>query len=96
MGVVGLRSRVTGLAAISMREEMTFMPGLWTSSNSSQRGLSLGEAWRRILKRTDLSGIRRGIFVFPKTKNNRNKFHREGHEFHSSRFSLSEDAASSR
>src|SRR5439155_9323513 len=33
-----------------------------------------------------------GIFVFPKTKNNRNKFHREGHEFHSCRFSLSEDA----
>src|SRR6266699_2278661 len=92
MGVVGLPSRVTGLRAISIIEEITFIPGCQASSNSSQRGLSLGEAWRRILKRTDLSGIRRGIFVFPKTKNNRNKFHREGHEFHSSRFSLSEDA----
>ena len=28
MGVVGLPSRVTGLAAISISEEITFMPGL--------------------------------------------------------------------
>ena len=39
---------------ISMRQEITFMPGCQVSSNSSQCGLSLGEAWRRILKRTDL------------------------------------------
>src|SRR5262249_2776533 len=52
IGVVGLPSRVTGLAAISMREEITFIPGLKESSNSSQRDLSLGEACRRILIRT--------------------------------------------
>ena len=35
-GVVALPSRATGLAAISMSEEITFMPGWWASSNSSQ------------------------------------------------------------
>src|SRR5215475_13645145 len=54
MGVVGLRSRVTGLRAISIIEEITFMPGCQASSNSSQRGWSWGEAWRRILKTTNL------------------------------------------
>jgi len=54
MGVVGLPSRVTGLRAISIIEEITFIPGCQLSSNSSQRGLSLGEDCRRILKSTDL------------------------------------------
>src|ERR1700684_939669 len=54
MGVVGLPSRVTGLAAISMSEEITFMPGWWASSNSSQYGLEEGLFWRLIFMRTDL------------------------------------------
>ena len=44
MGVVALPSRVTGLAAISMSDEMTFMPGFQGSSNSSQCAVSLGVA----------------------------------------------------
>ena len=59
MGVVGLPSRVTGLAAISMRQEITFMPGCQASSNSSQWGLEEGLFWRLIFRRTGfLSGIR--------------------------------------
>src|SRR6185437_1640884 len=57
MGVVALPSRVTGFRAISIIEEITFMPGCHASSNSSQRGLSSGEDWRRILKRTVLSDM---------------------------------------
>src|ERR1700733_13288626 len=57
MGVVGLPSRVTGLAAISMSEEITFMPGWWASSNSSQYGLVVGGDWGLIFMRTDLLAI---------------------------------------
>src|SRR5215472_9473290 len=53
MGVVALPSRVTGLRAISIIEEITFIPGCQASSNSSHPGLWLGDAWRRILKTTD-------------------------------------------
>src|SRR5713101_4214210 len=54
MGVVALPSRVTGLAAISISEEITFMPGCHASSNSSQYDLEVGVFWRLILRRTDL------------------------------------------
>src|SRR6266852_9832493 len=54
MGVVALPSRVTGLAAISMREEMTFIPECQGSSNSSQCALASGVGWRLILRRTVL------------------------------------------
>src|ERR1700733_10630050 len=57
IGVVALPSRVTGLAAISMSEEITFMPGWWASSNSSQYGLEVGVFWRLIFSRTDLLAI---------------------------------------
>src|SRR6266852_801465 len=57
MGVVGLPSRVTGLAAISMSEEITFMPGCRGSSNSSQEDFEVGVFWRLILRRTGFSGI---------------------------------------
>src|SRR5258708_5116959 len=57
MGVVGLPSRVTGLAAISISDEMTFMPGCQASSNSSQYGLEVGVFWRLILMRTVLLAI---------------------------------------
>ena len=36
MGVVALPSRVTGLAAMSISAEMTFMFGRWGTENSSQ------------------------------------------------------------
>src|SRR5271157_3664532 len=36
VGVVGLPSRVTGLAAMSISAEVTFMPRRYSSSNSSQ------------------------------------------------------------
>src|SRR5579872_4008387 len=58
IGVVFLPSRVTGVAAISMRQEITFMFGLYGSSNSSQRGCSFGLPCRLILIMTDfLSAI---------------------------------------
>src|ERR1700733_745123 len=57
IGVVALPSRVTGLAAISMSEEITFMPGWWASSNSSQYDLEVGVFWRLILRMTDLFAI---------------------------------------
>ena len=57
MGVVGLPSRVTGLRAISISDEITFMPGCQGSSNSSQCEGALGLAWRLILKRTFFSAI---------------------------------------
>ena len=48
MGVVGLPSAVTGLAAISIMAEMTFMPGRqWSSKFSHVAGAS-GLAWRLI------------------------------------------------
>src|ERR1700677_6003 len=53
MGVVALPSRVTGLAAISMSEEITFIPGWWANSNSSQYDLEVGVFWRLILRMTD-------------------------------------------
>src|SRR5258707_15593659 len=59
MGVVGLPSRVTGLAAISIRDEITFMPGCQASSNSSQYDLEVGVFWRLILRMTDLLAISR-------------------------------------
>src|SRR5271165_2718161 len=42
IGVVGLPSPVTGLRAISIIEEITFMPGCQASSNSSHCGEALG------------------------------------------------------
>src|ERR1700720_1324357 len=54
MGVVALPSRVTGLAAISISEEITFMPDCQGSSNSSQCDLASGVDWRFILKTTVL------------------------------------------
>ena len=57
MGVVALPSRVTGLAAISIRQEITFMPGWWASSNSSQYDLDVGVFWRLIFRMTDLLAI---------------------------------------
>src|SRR5258708_13436375 len=59
MGVVALPSRVTGLAAISISEEITFMPGCQASSNSSQYGLDVGVFWRLILIKTVLLAISR-------------------------------------
>src|SRR5271154_5418280 len=53
-GVVCLPSRVTELAAISISEEITFMPGCQASSNSSHRDSEVGVAWRLILMMTDL------------------------------------------
>src|SRR6266550_3412607 len=52
MGVVALPSRVTGFAAISMSEEITFMPECQGSWNSSQYDLASGVGWRLILNRT--------------------------------------------
>src|ERR1700691_1048222 len=40
-----------------MSEEITFMPGWWASSNSSQYGLEVGVFWRLIFSRTDLLAI---------------------------------------
>src|SRR5215467_14584347 len=37
-----------------MSTEVTFMPGLWVTSNSSQTGFESGVSWRLILMRTDL------------------------------------------
>ena len=48
IGVVGLPSAVTGLAAISIIAEMTFMPGRHSSSNFSHTAGASGLAWRLI------------------------------------------------
>ena len=48
MGVVRLPSAVTGLAAISIIAEMTFMPGRHSSSNFSHTAGASGLAWRLI------------------------------------------------
>src|SRR5229473_1320555 len=47
-------SRVTGLAAISISAEVTFMFRLYGISNSSHDGLASGASWRLIFMRTDL------------------------------------------
>ena len=52
MGVVGWPSAVTGLAAISIMAEMTFMPGRHSSSNLSHTAGASGLAWRLISKVT--------------------------------------------
>ena len=48
MGVVARPSAVTGLAAISIMAEMTFMPGRHSSSKFSQTAGASGLAWRLI------------------------------------------------
>ena len=48
MGVVGWPSAVTGLAAISIIAEMTFIPGRHSSSNFSHTAGASGLAWRLI------------------------------------------------
>ena len=48
MGVVGRPSAVTGLVAISIMAEMTFMPGRHSSSNFSHTAGASGLAWRLI------------------------------------------------
>src|SRR5579863_7185935 len=53
IGVVALPSRVTGLAAISISTEMTFMFGLWGMENSSQYDAEVGVGCRLILMMTD-------------------------------------------
>jgi hypothetical protein len=57
MGVVGRPSAVTGLAAISIMEEMTFMPGRQGSSKRSHVAGASGLAWRRISKVTVFSDM---------------------------------------
>src|SRR5579862_6115137 len=52
MGVVALPSAVTGLAAISIMAEITFMPGCHCSSNRSHTAGASGLAWRLISKVT--------------------------------------------
>src|SRR5580658_2887255 len=59
MGVVSIPSAVTGLAAISIMAEMTFMPGRHGSSNSSQTEGAAGLAWRLISSATVLVAMRR-------------------------------------
>ena len=54
MGVVARPSAVTGLAAISIMAEMTFMPGRHSSSNFSQTAGASGLAWRLISNGTVL------------------------------------------
>ena len=48
MGVVARPSAVTGLAAISIMAEMTFMPGRQWSSKFSHTAGASGLAWRLI------------------------------------------------
>src|SRR5882724_9533030 len=52
MGEVVSPAVVTGLAAISIRLEITFMPGFHSISKLSHCAAELGSAWRLILKRT--------------------------------------------
>ena len=54
MGVVSLPSAVTGLAAISIMAEMTFMPGRHSSSKFSHVAGASGLAWRLISNLTVL------------------------------------------
>ncbi len=53
-GVVGFALRVTGLAAMSISAEVTFMPGRCGSSNSSQYGFDSGVSCRLIFMITVL------------------------------------------
>src|SRR5260370_39306819 len=52
MGVVARPSAVTGLAALSIMAEMTFMPGRHSSSNRSHTAGASGLAWRLISNET--------------------------------------------
>ena len=54
MGVVGRPSAVTGLAAISIMAETTFMLGRHSSSKRSQTAGASGLAWRLISNATVL------------------------------------------
>src|ERR1035441_3065878 len=54
MGVVARPSAVTGLAAISIMAEITFMPGCHSSSKLSQTEGASGLAWRLISNPTVL------------------------------------------
>src|SRR5438270_6569540 len=80
MGVVGLPCLVTGLAAMSIIAEITFIPGFHASSNSSQTGSASGLACRRIFICTVFAAIsyrplslvtsrprldQRGVYGFP-------------------------------
>src|ERR1700722_4057190 len=59
MGVVSIPSAVTGLVAISIMAEMTFMPGRHGSSNRSQTEGASGLAWRLISSVTVFVAMRR-------------------------------------
>src|ERR1022692_5323773 len=59
MGVVSSPSAVTGLAAISIMAEMTFMPGRQGSSNRSQTEGASGLAWRLISSEAVFVAMRR-------------------------------------
>ena len=61
-------SRVTGLAAISIMAEITFIPGFQVSSNSSQREVDLGFSWRLILRMTVFAMDWAIIVLSPVTK----------------------------
>src|SRR5215469_945764 len=76
MAVVGLPSAVTGLAAISIMEEMTFMPGRHSSSNFSHVAGASGLAWRRISNCTVLVAMipQRFGANAPASKSNRRSF----------------------
>src|SRR4051812_21176170 len=81
MGVVALPSRVTGLVAISIMAEITFMPRFQGSSNSSQRELIDGFSCRLIFRSTVLSGIRISsrsfcYVVSPRSRRNQRGIHR--------------------
>src|SRR5258708_39135743 len=54
MGVVAGPSAVTGLAAMSIMAEMTFIPGRHSSSKFSHTEGALGLAWRLISNATVL------------------------------------------
>ena len=57
MGVVAWPSAVTGLAAISIMAEMTFMPGRQGRLKVSQTAGASGLAWRLISSVTVLSAM---------------------------------------
>src|SRR6266581_7046539 len=59
MGVVARPAAVTGLAAISIMAEMTFIPGRHSSSKFSHTAGALGLAWRLISNATVLFAIGR-------------------------------------
>jgi hypothetical protein len=66
MGVVSRPSAVTGLAAISIMAEMTFMPGRHSSSKLSHTAGASGLAWRLISNATVLVAM---MFAFPQGLN---------------------------